>query len=334
MKPDIVSYNTVISAWANRGRLGSVNATIMLLEDLYESDVEVESSFFSNLIHSLTRTGAEEAPMAAEIIIMDLMKKVEAGIVRVPLNTDIYNALINCWGKSGNRGAAARAEEILQEMEDGYAEGNAHMKPDVQTYTSVIDAYAKSRDAEAAKRAETILNRMDDDGAVRPNAHTYTALIQAYARSDSPSKAKNAQAILHRMKDDYSSGNKDARPSVVTYNAVLNACEFSVGETSDKEQAFRVACETLEEVRKCDYLAPDDITYGTFLGVIAKLMPKSETRNDFVELVFKRCCADGQLGPVTLKKLRDAVSVSRCKILLGGSGENLPAKWTCNVVNR
>jgi hypothetical protein len=331
MKPDIVSYSTTISAWANQGRLGSVNATIMLLEDLYESDIEVESSLFSNLIHSLTKTGAEEAPMAAEIIIMDLIKRVESGMVRVPLDTDIYNALINCWGKSGNRGAAARAEEILQEMEDEYADGNANLRPNVQTYTSVIDAYAKSRDAEAPKRAEAILNRMDDDGTVRPNAHTYTAVIQTYARSDSPWKAKHAQAILHRMKDDYAGGNEEARPSVVTYNAVLNACEFSVGETSEMEEAFRVACETLEEIRSRDYLTPDDITYGTFLGVIAKLMPKSETRNEFVELVFKRCCADGQLGPVTLKKLSDAASVSSIKRLLGGNEENVPAKWTRNL---
>jgi pentatricopeptide repeat protein len=331
MKPDAVSYSTVISAWANHGGLGSVNATIMLLEDLYESGIEVDSSFFSNLIHSLTRTGAEEAPTAAEIIILDLIKRGESGEVDIRVDTEIYNALINCWGKSGNRGSAARAEEILQDMEDEYAEGNAHVQPNVQTFTSVIDAYAKSRDTDEAERAEHILNRMEDDGIVRPNAHTYTAVIQAYARSNRSSKAKHAQSILFRMKDDFANGNSDARPSVVTYNAVLNACEFSVGEASEMEEAFQIACDTLDEIRSCDYLSPDSITYGTFLGVIAKLMPKSETTNELIELVFKRCCADGQLGPVALKKLGDAASVSRYRRLLGGTEENLPAEWSRNV---
>ena len=119
----------------------------------------------------------------------------------------------------------------------------------------------------------------------------------------------------------------------MTYNAILNACEYSVGDAAEVEDAFRVACDTLDEIRSCDHLSPDDITYGTFLGVIAKLMPKSETTNDLIELVFKRCCADGQLGPVALKKLGDAASVSRYRRLLGGvSAENVPAEWTCNVV--
>jgi pentatricopeptide repeat protein len=220
-------------------------------------------------------------------------------------------------------------------MEDEYAQGNECVKPNVQTYTSLIDAYAKNRDADAAKRAEAILNRMEEDGRVLPNVRTYTAVIQNYARSDDPAKAIHAQGILHRMKDDYARGNEEARPSVVTYNALLNACEFSHGDESDMEHAFEVACETLDEVRSSDYLTPDDITYGTFLGVISKLMPNSDTRNELVELVFKRCCVDGQLGPVVLKKLKDAASVSRYKKLLGDAKEeSLPFKWTCNVVNR
>ena len=203
IKPDSVSYSTVISAFAKHGGFGAVNSTLSLLEELYESDIEVDSSFFSNLIYCLTRTNAEEAPTAAELIIMDLTKRIDAGTVNVTVNTEIYNALINCWGKSGNRGSAARAEEILQEMQDEYDAGNIHVRPDVQTYTAVIDACAKSREADESKRAESILNKLEEDGLVRPNAHTYTAVIHAYGRSDSPSKAKHAQTILRRMIDDY-----------------------------------------------------------------------------------------------------------------------------------
>lgn len=333
IKPDSVSYSTAISAFAKHSGSGAVNSTLLLLEELYESDIEVDSSFFSNLIYCLTRTSPEEAPIAAELILMDLTKRIEAGLVNVTVNTEIYNALINCWGKSGNRGSAARAEEILQEMQDEYDAGNTHVRPDVQTYTAVIDACAKSREADESKRAESVLNRLEEDGLVRPNAHTYTAVIHAYARSDSPSKAKHAQTILRRMIHDYENGNEEAQPSVVTYNAILNACEYSVGDATEVEDAFRVACDTLDEIRSCEYLSPDDITYGTFLGVIAKLMPKSETTNDLIELVFKRCCADGQLGPLALKKLGDAASVSRYRRLLGGvSADNVPAEWTCNVV--
>ena len=335
MKPDIVSYSTTISAWAKQGGPVAMNATLMLLEDLFESEVEPDSGFFSSLIYSLTQTGSKEAPKAAETIVMDVKRRVESGKLNMQVDTNIYNALIHCWAKSGEKGASSRAEEIFQQMEEEFAQGNKYVQPNVRTYTCVIDAFAKNRDADAAKHAEAILNRMQDDARVVPNVHTYTAVIQNYARSDDPSKALHAQAILHRMKDDYARGNEGARPSIVTYNALLNACEFTRGDEPDMEHAFAVACETLDEVRSSDYLAPDDITYGTFLGVISKLMPKSDTRNQLVELVFKRCCIDGQVGPVVLKKLKDAASVSLCKKLLGDvKEENLPPKWTCNVVNR
>jgi hypothetical protein len=100
------------------------------------------------------------------------------------------------------------------------------------------------------------------------------------------------------MKDNCARRNEEAHPSVVTYNALLNACKFSHGDEFEMEFAFEVTCETLDKVRSSDYLALDDITYGTSLGVISKLVPNRDTRNELVELIFKQCCVDGQLGPL------------------------------------
>lgn len=332
VKPDLISYSTIISAYTNQGGVRSLNQAELLVEEALKRGLEPDSAFVSSVITSLTRSNAKGAPLVAERI----LDKVTSQEVSLKLNTVIYNALINCWAKSGERGAAARAEEILHLMEDKYAQGDRSVKPNVQTYTSTIDAYAKSREPDTATRAEAILNSMED--RVPPNVHTYVAVIQNYARSDQPSKAARAQAILQRMKDDFARGNRDAKPTVVAYNAVLNACEFSLGgdtEIEQVEQAFKVACETLDELRNSEGLSADHVTYATFMGAISKLLPKSAIRFEMVDVWFRRCCADGQLGPVVLKKLKDAASPLQYSRLLNGVQESeLPAQWTRNLKKR
>jgi hypothetical protein len=174
-----------------------------------------------------------------------------------------------------------------------------------------------------------------DGRLLKPNVHTYTGIIQNYARSDLPSKATHAQAVLQRMKDDYANGNEGARPNIFSYNAVLNACEFSSGDNSEVEQAFKVACTTMDEIRSSDYLHIDHVTYGSFLGVLANLMPKSDMRTEMVELLFRKCQSDGMVGSVVLKKLKDAAPPSLySKLLADVKQKELPREWTRNVVER
>jgi hypothetical protein len=337
--PNLISYSTAIAALKGPDGLKAIERLFdevleELEKDLFLSKMSEKEDFFSSVLHSLSKINAKGTPAVAEKIV-DTMKRLimEGKLSDKDLNIRIYNALINVYAKSGERGAAARAEAILQKLEDKSSQGKPWISPDVRTYTLVIDAYAKSREPDAAKRAEAILNGMDD--RVKPNVQTYTAIIQNYARSDIQSKALHAQAVLQRMKDDYANGNAAARPNVVSYNAVLNACEFSFGEDSEVEQAFKVACTTMDELRSSDYLHIDQVTYGAFLGVLANLMPKSDMRTEMVELLFRKCQADGMVGPIVLKKLKDAAPPSLYSKLLAGVKQNeLPRLWTRNVVER
>jgi pentatricopeptide repeat protein len=287
-EPDAVSYNTVLSAFTKKG---SINAALKMLEELFvRKDVVLDSKFFCSLIYSLSQSEAPNAPIVAERILSDLLER-----QHIEVTTEICNALINCWGRSTTSDPyrrALRADEILSEMLQGKFSRSA--PPDEVTFTSVIDIWAKSGDPEAADRAEAVLNQMA--GIAKPNVQTYTATIQAYARSQDRDKAKRAQELLQRMKLEYLKGNQDAEPTIYVYNAVLNAAEFTVGNEAELEVAFQVACETFDEVRSSEGLQPDHVTYGSFMGVISQLMPKSDIRNDMVQLVFRRCCMDGQLA--------------------------------------
>jgi pentatricopeptide repeat protein len=319
-KPDAVSYNTAITAFTKKG---SVNAAMEMLEELFiRNDVVLDSKFFASLLNSLSETEAPEAPLVAERIVADLLARKESP---VEVTTEICNALINCWSRSDGLEAPLRADDVLADM----LEGRLSASPDVITFTSVIDTWAKSEDPDAPLRAKAVLEKMT---SVAPNSQTYTAMIQAYGRSHRRDKAKRAQELLMRMKQDYSNGNTDAEPSIYAYNAVLNAAEFTVGNEVDLEEAFQVACETFDEVRSSETLKPDHVTYGSFMGVISQLMPKSDIRNDMVQLVFRRCCLDGQLASVVMKKFREAADAAQFEGLMGKAKENkLPKEWTYNV---
>jgi len=320
-KPNAVSYNTVISAFTKQG---DINDAVKILDELLTRDeVKLDTRFFSSLIYSLSETESFDAPIVAERVVNDLLRRPNYSV-----DTQICNALINCWGRANKSEGPLHAMDILEEMLDG--KYGSSTQPDVVTFTSVIDIWAKSGVENAGTIAEEVLDLLKNTAGVIPNAQTYTATIHAFARSNSNDKARKAQKMLQRMKVDYSRGNRDAEPSIYTYNAVLNAAEFTFGDKENRKEAFKIACETFHEIQST--MKPDHISYASFMGVIAQLMPDGDIRNDMVRLLFRRCCVDGQLAPVMMKKFREATSTQQYHNLMGSfSEEKLPEDWTRNA---
>jgi hypothetical protein len=325
LKPDACSYTTLIAAWCKLGGTQGLQATERLVNEALSTEgVVTEQSFFSNVLYSMANCINNKMPQKAE----ELMKK--AASLNVECDIEAFNALLNCWAKSGSRDSSNRTQEILNRLEMECA-SSKKLCPTVETYTIVLDALAKSRDDNSVLDAEDILKKMEKSSRIKPNVHTYTAMIQNYARSKDPFKSIKAQKILSRMKE----GNDLSHPNTITYNAVLNACEYTPStEIKEMEEAFRVACAAFEEMRASN-VKPNHITYGSFLGVIANHMPKSDVRNNLVELVFRRCCADGQVSTLVMRKLLDAsTSFGYSNLLQGHSKNTLPSEWTRNVRER
>jgi pentatricopeptide repeat protein len=317
---DSVSYTTYVAACCRLSGRSVLDAVQRALDKAYADEhVHVDAAFLSNILYSLATCDEKDMPVFAEELVttMTTQHGVDDSVLAV------YNALIHCWAKSGERDAVPRVLAILR-----YLEAQTTVQPDIKTYTNVLDCLAKSRDRQSHVEAEALLQRMEELGPP-PNVQAYTSLIQNFSRSRLPYKAVKASEILQRMK---ASANPLARPNVVTYNAVLNAAEHT--DTSDKvatEEALKVACLTFDEIRSST-VRPNHVTYGTFLGVLANLMP-IDSRHEIVSLVFRRCCLEGQVSRFVLKKLRGAaVTEDILKQLLQGHSESqLPTAWTCHV---
>ena len=323
---DVLSYTTLIAAWCKLGGEQGLEVAKRLINEAIseESTIDVNGQFISNVLYSIAMTGGAEMPLLAEEIVK-LAKKSNIDVESI----EVYNALLNCWAKSGSRHVTSRVMEILNDLEERSRNSNSVMGPNEATYTIVLDALAKSRNSESILMAEKVMEKIEKSSTVEPNVHTYTAMIQNYARSKVRYKAPKAYAILSRMKR----GSPQSQPNTLSYNAVLNTCEFTLtADIKEAEETFRVACATFDEMRSRK-VKLSHVTYGSFLGVIANHMPKSDVRTDLVELVFKRCVQEGKVSPLVLKKLKRAtVSSSLYEDLLEGySADDLPTDWTCNV---
>ena len=152
------------------------------------------------------------------------------------------------------------------------------------------------------------------------------------------------------MKSLHNAGNhQHLKPTVVAVNAVMNACAYTpTNNMIDSNRAVEIAHflfkTELEESSTTTgelLLSPDQVTYGTFLKVLANQMPDCSSRKQIVEYLFKNCCRNGQVGNLVLQQLQRVVAsdvefYELVKVKPDYNGmvrmEDLPNEWTCNVV--
>ena len=317
---DAASYTTFIHLCCRLPGHMALDATDRALSKASrDANILMDSAFIANVLYSLSSCDDRDTLPYAESLVEKLVKSGQQPTV------ELYNALLHCWAKSTDRDAADRALEILNRMQE-----DPSLKPDIRTYTNVLDCLTKSRDDDSVAKAEEIVAGMEEKGPL-PTTLTYTALIQNYARSRLELKADMAADVLRRMNE---TGRPDACPTIVSYNAVLNACEHTDGsDLHVREEALKVACLAFDEIRNsASSIRPNHVTYGTFLGVLTNLMA-ADMRQHIVSLVFKRCCLDGQVSYLVLKKLKAAVETRKeyNDLLMGHNENRLPDSWTCNV---
>lgn len=163
-------------------------------------------------------------------------------------------------------------------------------------------------------------------------------LALAWARSQKKGKAERALNLFREMKRLYKDGNKQLQPNVVAYNAVMNACAFTSGDVPEQNRAMEIAHTILKELEQSPDGFPDQVTYGTFLKVCANQMPDCSTRQQIVEVLFKKCCRDGQVGSLVLSQLKTMASDELYQRLVGRridenvQMDDLPKEWWCNVI--
>jgi hypothetical protein len=141
------------------------------------------------------------------------------------------------------------------------------------------------------------------------------------------------------MMQGYDDGNESLKPNLVAINSVMNACAYTHGDLQEQSRAMEIAYTLFKILEKNpDFGTPDHITYGTFLKVCANQMPDCGTRQQIIEVIFKKCTREGQVGNLVLQQMKIMGPSDLYYRLLGRTiaeeirVEDLPSKLWANVV--
>jgi len=357
-----VMCNTLIDAWAKSQDEEAAHKCEVILQWMidyssrsddseYKHDLQPNVVSYTSVIDALSKSGKSGAAERAERILNMMQSKYEDGYEEVQPNTITFNAVIDAYARTGGAHAAQKAEDLLERMKQLYLDGNVNVQPDVYSFNSVLFAWSNAcQCAGAPQRADAILEKMeeacrdiehckiDKAGMVQPNTFCYTSCMNAWGKSKEKGKARRAYEILQRMNQMYRAGAKHAKPNVVAYTTVINACAYSEG--SERSDAFDIACETFEELRSHPgYGYPNHATYSQFLTAAIRLLPSLNSyRMDAIRKIFKQCCHDGQVNPMVFRLYQKVMNENGTefpgllsKKILGLTYEQLPDDWKCNV---
>ena len=276
MKPNVKSYTTVIDCWArSRDKLGAARALALLreMQALYENGETAcrpNVRTYGTVLNAFARRGnANEA----EALLEEMIKDYSNGNESAKPNTFAYTTVLNAWAKSYSSKAPERSEAILTKMRKA-----AETRPNIISYSSVVDCWTRSSDPRAAERAEALLREMQEmyqqgDAECRPNDRPYNAILRAYAQRGN---GERAEALLEEMyHDSTKGGNHLVKPSLISFNAALNAWSKSTSPNAPKfsEAILKRMWDLHKKNNKSNKrwnCRPDIVSYNTVLSTWAK----------------------------------------------------------------
>mmetsp|Transcript_5755 Transcript_5755/g.11520 ORF Transcript_5755/g.11520 Transcript_5755/m.11520 type:complete len:1102 (+) Transcript_5755:87-3392(+) len=229
-KPDIFTYNTLISIAANAGRPEVAEETLKKMAKKSAAgdfSVKPDKTTFNTVISAWARSKTHSSGDKAAGVIHLMQKMADEGDESVRPDrislTSVMNSLISSAKRSRN--APLQAEDIIQRMEQSK---DSHLQPDTVTYTSLIKCWGQKGGLKAAERAEKIIDTLHkryDDGYIecKPDSYAYNVALDTIAKSGVGDAAERAEAVLNRMKNLFNSGKTDLAPTTESFATVMNA---------------------------------------------------------------------------------------------------------------
>jgi pentatricopeptide repeat protein len=260
IQPDIISFNSVLSAWAflqEGEKAESLLKEMISLAVQGNTDVKPDTISFNTVLHAYRSN-----PRRASLLLKHMETLYEAGNDDVEPDVYSYTSCIQAWATSADKTASFQAKQLLDTMEK-LSEKRKELTPNVVSYTCVMTALSKSNQRGAAQEAHTVLERMLEryrggEVQVKPDAVAFSTVIDAWARDDSPNAAQRALDLLDKMKS--LQDELGVEPNALTYTSVIRALK-----NSRDINAATIAESILEEIPQ-----PSTIHYNAVIDVHAK----------------------------------------------------------------
>ncbi|KAI0524551.1 hypothetical protein KFK09_003925 [Dendrobium nobile] len=190
IKPNTVTYNTLIDAYGKAGRFAEMESTLM--EMLGNHDCKPDIWTMNATLRAFGGSGQ-----------IEMMEKCYDKFKGSGISPDskTFNILIDCYGKARKYKKMSAVMEYMQKYYFSWT---------LVTYNVVIDAFGRARDL---KRMEYIFRLMKSE-RMKPNRVTFCSLIRAYGRAEAIDKIK---AVLRYIE------NSDVMLDTVFFNCLVDA---------------------------------------------------------------------------------------------------------------
>lgn len=241
------------------------------LEELYQSGSGIEPDVYSytTIISAWAQSKSRDAVYRAESFLDRMERLYVEGVNSARPNTATYNAVISAYSRMHHSDAIPKAEKLLRRMERLEAEGNLHVSPDKITYSSVMAAVMKNGEkghigtlVENLHQEMELRFRQTGDIGCRPDTVSFSTIISALAKDNIPDAPYRAEAIISRMK---AFGDKSLSPNRWTYNHLI-LCWVNSAEVNAMERVEDIVRFMAKQYELGDKkMRPDMFTYSHLL---------------------------------------------------------------------
>lgn len=231
LQPNVVVYNILLNAWAGEGEIKKIEDTLQRMIRLEIDGVNPDSISYSTLLSAYAKLGTPEAALKADSLLDQMLELYNHGMESAKPNVISFSNVVQCHAKLGN---GEKAEEWLRKLQDLYhVQQDPDWKSDLTIYNTVVQAWVKSGQPEKAEDFLRSMMVMDDetvdndrnsendlDQFIQPNSRTFNMVLSAWAKIGEAERAEELLMEMHKLhvEDDF-----DTRPTVVSYNTVLDS---------------------------------------------------------------------------------------------------------------
>lgn len=208
IRPDDVTYGTVLHALAQAGMALEAESILDSLEDDYNTFIDQSGSGEQNLIPE-------------SVVIPGLT---------------IYNSVLNAWANSFQQNAAERSESLLKRMRVLHQTGrNTGVDPDMISLSTVMKCHSQSKSKEGTERAEELLDQAiamyhEGNWKVKPDSIMFNCALLGWAsisgvagQDQGGMAAERAELLLQKMQSLREDGaSLDIHQDTQSFNIVLD----------------------------------------------------------------------------------------------------------------
>jgi len=299
--------------------------------DIFNRIPEPNGAHVSSAILANARSFTEMHALTAYNLLLKTSRLFLAGKLKDPPNPSAFCAVLRALSKVNNihTDSVKRAYKILDLIKE--MKFNALQHADI--YILFFDTLARDTNNNSGIEAEKILHSI-------PNRNTalWNSVLKVWSSSWHVDKVFETQRFLREMQD------ANIKLDIVSYNAVLLAAATSAKMSPEiKEKTFKIALETLEELKHSENIQPDNFSYCNMIRCYRTLVQPSQERINSIQEMFEECKKKGEVGSICLEELHRALppaDFEKCTGINAGKTNlkkempNIPIDWKFNIIER